>query len=74
MVSLSCRSSSGGGGSNRKDDGYIFEQQNDVRMNELGSKISALKNVGNLGTLTDVGTAQRRGWLDGEERNSCHAL
>ncbi|KAI8336237.1 hypothetical protein BC941DRAFT_398207 [Chlamydoabsidia padenii] len=36
---------SGGGGSKRKDDGYIFEQQNDVRMNELGSKISALKNI-----------------------------
>ncbi|KAI9498639.1 hypothetical protein BDB00DRAFT_394569 [Zychaea mexicana] len=24
---------------------YVFEQQNDVRMNELGSKLSALKNI-----------------------------
>ncbi|CAO3598161.1 unnamed protein product [Absidia cylindrospora] len=39
------RASSGsGGGSSRKDGGYVFEQQNNVRMNELGSKISALKN------------------------------
>ncbi|KAI8096491.1 uncharacterized protein BX664DRAFT_324124 [Halteromyces radiatus] len=36
---------SGGAGSSRKDGGFVFEQQNDVRMNELGSKISALKNI-----------------------------
>ncbi|KAL4207867.1 hypothetical protein AB4K20DRAFT_1950210 [Rhizopus microsporus] len=31
--------------SSSKNNGYIFEQQNDVRLNELGSKISAIKNI-----------------------------
>ncbi|ORX50603.1 hypothetical protein DM01DRAFT_1097176 [Hesseltinella vesiculosa] len=35
----------GGASGSSKKDGYLFEQQNDVRMNELGSKISALKNI-----------------------------
>jgi hypothetical protein len=34
--------------SSSKNNGYIFEQQNDVRLNELGSKISAIKNVSNM--------------------------
>jgi hypothetical protein len=31
--------------SNSKNTGYVFEQQNDVRLNDLSSKISAIKNV-----------------------------
>ncbi|KAI9267447.1 hypothetical protein BY458DRAFT_511818 [Sporodiniella umbellata] len=31
--------------SSSKNNAYIFEQQNDVRLNELGSKISAIKNI-----------------------------
>ncbi|KAI9303234.1 hypothetical protein BJ944DRAFT_105891 [Cunninghamella echinulata] len=34
-----------GAGSSRKDNGFVFEQQNDIRLNELGSKLSALKNI-----------------------------
>ncbi|KAG2219575.1 hypothetical protein INT45_002533, partial [Circinella minor] len=30
---------------NNNNNGYVFEQQNDVRMNELGNKLSALKNI-----------------------------
>ncbi|KAL1925998.1 hypothetical protein VTP01DRAFT_7091 [Rhizomucor pusillus] len=41
--------SKGGGDSSRSqgdaNSGYVFEQQNDVRMDELGSKISALKSI-----------------------------
>ncbi|KAI8992004.1 hypothetical protein BDF20DRAFT_847710 [Mycotypha africana] len=28
-----------------KGSGYVFEQQNDVRLNDLSSKISAIKNI-----------------------------
>jgi hypothetical protein len=31
--------------SSKRDNDYVFEQQNDVRLDELGSKISAIKNV-----------------------------
>lgn len=31
--------------SSSKNNGYVFEQQNDVRLNELSSKISAIKNI-----------------------------
>ncbi|CAO3650650.1 unnamed protein product [Mucor hiemalis] len=31
--------------SNSKNNGYVFEQQNNVRLNELSSKISAIKNI-----------------------------
>ncbi|KAG1473262.1 hypothetical protein G6F56_001055 [Rhizopus delemar] len=31
--------------SSSKNNAYIFEQQNDVRLDELGSKISAIKNI-----------------------------
>ncbi|KAI8378920.1 hypothetical protein BD560DRAFT_388961 [Blakeslea trispora] len=31
--------------SNSKNNGYIFEQQNDIRLNELSSKLSAIKNI-----------------------------
>ncbi|OBZ89336.1 protein BET1 [Choanephora cucurbitarum] len=31
--------------SNAKNNGYIFEQQNDIRLNELSSKLSAIKNI-----------------------------
>ncbi|KAL0077099.1 hypothetical protein F4703DRAFT_1882191 [Phycomyces blakesleeanus] len=34
-----------GSTSTNKDNGYVFEQQNDVRMHELGSKLSVLKNI-----------------------------
>ncbi|KAI9332404.1 hypothetical protein BD770DRAFT_403194 [Pilaira anomala] len=31
--------------SSSKNNGYVFEQQNDVRLNDLSSKISAIKNI-----------------------------
>ncbi|KAI7903867.1 uncharacterized protein BX663DRAFT_505507 [Cokeromyces recurvatus] len=31
--------------SSSKNNGYIYEQQNDVRLNDLSSKISAIKNI-----------------------------
>ncbi|KAI8084375.1 uncharacterized protein B0P05DRAFT_535347 [Gilbertella persicaria] len=31
--------------SNSKNNGFVFEQQNDIRLNELSSKISAIKNI-----------------------------
>ncbi|KAI8990109.1 hypothetical protein BDB01DRAFT_494689 [Pilobolus umbonatus] len=29
----------------KKDNNYVYEQQNDVRLNDLSSKISAIKNI-----------------------------
>lgn len=48
-MGLARNNSKGGGDPSRSqgdaNSGYVFEQQNDVRMDELGSKISALKSV-----------------------------